>query len=179
MNSKAYIMGFLCGLLCVAVVGIIIRKVFKKKLGVNGNEYDERQKAIQGTGYKLAYMTMLGVTIIGGIVENMLGITWCSLFTFALIGMWLSICVFITYCVIRDAYFSLRSRRKPLMIVMLAVGAVNLLIGLRNCIFEGGLFPNGRLELNFSNLLTGACCIYLGVMMLVRTIYERRREELE
>jgi len=176
MHSKTYMLGFICGLLVVAAAGIIIRMICKKKLGIGGNEYDERQKAIQGTGYKYAYLTMLGVVIIGGVIESLLGFAWCSLFTLALIALWISICVFITYCVIKDAYFSLRSRRKPLMIIMMAAGIINLAIGLRNCIFEGGIFPNGQLELNFSNLLTGAACIYLSLMMIARSIYERKQE---
>ena len=180
MKSTAYISGFLAGLAIVVLI-VLIRVFLKRRLGagVCGNEYDERQKAIQGAGYKYAYTTMLITMTLGGIIENLFGVEWASLFSFAIIGMWLSICVFVTYCVIKDAYFSLRSRRKPLLVISLAAGLINLGIGLRNCIFDGGLIENGHLDLNFTSLFTGVCCLYLGVMMVVRTIYERRMEESE
>lgn len=177
MHNKYYALGFLCGLAIVLICGLALRHIFKKKCLMTG-EYDERQKAIQGTGYKYAYLTAIFSILAGGIIEMLLGHSWCSLLMLALIGLWLSICVFITYCVIRDAYFALRSKRKPIMIALLAAGSINLAIGLRNTL-AGGLLEGGQLNLNATNLLTGACCIYLGVMMLCRTIYERRTEENE
>ncbi|MBP3410413.1 MAG: hypothetical protein J6J78_09815 [Clostridia bacterium] len=178
MNSKAYILGFLCGLAVVVIAGLVLRYIFKKKCLIGSGEYDERQKAIQGTGYKYAYFTALAVILVGGIVESMLNLQWCSLMMLALLGLWISICVFITYCVIRDAYFSLRSRRKHIMIILLIASLVNLGIGLRNTLAYG-IIENGQLGLNATNLLTGLCCIYLAAMMLVRTIWERRQEDAE
>ena len=59
MNSLSYILGFLCGIAVVALVVLLIRLVFKKKSWVLCGEYDERQKAIQGCGYKYAYFTLM------------------------------------------------------------------------------------------------------------------------
>jgi hypothetical protein len=44
---------------------------------------------------------------------------------------------------------------------------------------RGEIIEGGMLSLNASNLLTGAGCLYLGIMMICRSIYERRAEENE
>lgn len=172
MNSKTYMLGFICGLIIVAIIGIVLRISGKKKTGC---EYDERQEAIRGTGFKYAYFTGMLVLIIGGIIEIMMGRSWCTMFTFSMIALWISICVFTTYCVIKDAYFTLRSKRKTLIIIFLAAGIINLCFGLDSA-KQGEIIVNGMLSLSATNLLTGAACIYLGLMMIVRSIYERRQE---
>lgn len=174
MNSKAYISGFIFGLMIVAIACTIWRIVRREKRA----EYDERQEAIRGKGFKLAYFTAIIVLILGGCVEMLLDAAWCGLFSFAMLALWLSVCVFATYCVVRDAYFTLRSKRSLLIVIAFAGSAINLFIGIRS-IAAGELMAGGVLSLNAVNLLTGACCLYLGAMMLCRSLWERRREEME
>ena len=74
MNSPAYILGFFCGLLAVAVMMFLLRCVLKKKnVGLCSGEYDERQRAIQGLGYKYAFFTLLILVAVGGAVEEIIG----------------------------------------------------------------------------------------------------------
>ena len=175
MKSTAYIVGFICGLAIVLVFGIVLRIINKKK---SDCEYDERQEAIRGTGFKYAYFTAMIVLITGGIAEMILVAAWCGLFTLAMIALWTSICVFTTYCVIKDAYFTLRARRKALIAIFIASGAINICLGLGH-ILDGTIIEGGMLSLNAVNLLTGAACLYLGIMMLCHGIYERRTEDTE
>ena len=175
MNNTAYMIGVLCGLAIVLVIGVVLRIIHGKK---NACEYDERQEAIRGTGFKYAYFPALIVLFLGGIVEMLMDAAWCGLFTFALLAVWASICVFTTYCVIRDAYFTLRSRRKSLIAIFIAAGVINLCIGIEH-IIRGDIIEGGVLSLNAANLITGAGCLYLGVMMLCRSLYESRMEDSE
>ena len=175
MKENAYMLGFICGLVIVFAVCIVLRIVNRKKKAC---EYDERQEAIRGTGFKYAYFTALIVMVLGGIVETMTGVSWCNLFTFALLALWVSICVFTTYCVVKDAYFTLRSKRGLLMVIFLAAGVINLCIGI-DSIVRGEILEGGALSLNASNLITGAACAYLFLMMLGYAIYERRRGDSE
>ena len=171
MNENAYMKGFIFALLLALFIGIKLRIRNKKK---NPQPYDERQEAIRGTGFKYAYFTALTVLVTGGIIETMLDISWCGLFTFAVLAMWISICVFTTYCVIKDAYFTLRSKRNLLIIIFLAAGIFNLYFGI-DSIMRKEIIEGGVLSLHSANLITGACCLYLGVMMIFRSIYERRQ----
>jgi hypothetical protein len=168
-------LGVLCGLAVVLVIGIVLRIINKSNKTC---EYDERQEAIRGTGFKYAYFTALIVLCIGGIIEMLLDKAWCGLFTFAFLAVWASVCVFTTYCVIKDAYFTLRSRRKALIAIFIAAGVINLGIGIGH-IIRGDIIEGGMLSLNAANLITGAGCLYLGVMIVCRSLYERRMEDAE
>lgn len=174
MNGNAYVYGFLCGLMIVAVAVLLMRLVKRQR----NSEYDERQEAVRGRGFKLAYFTAIIALVLGGCVELLLDVAWCGLFSFAMLALWLSICVFTTYCVVKDAYFTLRSKRKALIFIFFAAGAINLVIGVRS-IVAGELLVGGVLSLHSVNLLTGACCLYLGAMMIVRSLWERNRGDAE
>ena len=91
MNTVPYILGFLCGLIVVAIVALLLRYVLKKKNGVLCGEYDERQKAIQGRGYKYAYFTLMIAVAAGGVFDAWLGVKWIELFPFAMLCLWLSL----------------------------------------------------------------------------------------
>lgn len=175
MNNSAYILGFLCGLAIVLMISVILRIRLRNK---QGYEYDERQEAIRGTGFKYAYFTALLVAVIGGIIETLTKKTWCGLFPFAMLILWSSLSVFITYCVLKDAYFTLRSKRKVLTAIFLIAAAINLYFGIES-ILSGEMIVNGALSLKATNLITGVSCFYLGVMMLVHSIHERRQEDAE
>lgn len=179
MNSKAYIAGFLCGLLAVALAGIIIHRIYKKKYGVSGNEYDERQKAIRGTAYQYAYLTLLCVLVLGSLAEVMLGFSWTTLFPFTMLGMWISICVFVGYCVMKDAYFTLRSKRKAFILIFLAVGAFNLFIAGSKLLSSDGFVTNGQLNYAFVNFITGISVLLLDGVMILKAVLDRRRGDGE
>ncbi len=174
MNSNAYTFGFVFGLIVVVIACIIMRIVKQEKSG----EYDERQEAIRGRGFKLAYFTAIIALVLGGCVEQLLEAAWCGLFSFAMLALWLSVCVFTTYCVVKDAYFTLRSRRKALIFIFFVAGAINLVFGVRS-IVVGELLEGGVLSLYSVNLLCGVCCMYLSAMMLIRSLWERRRGDAE
>lgn len=174
MNSNAYIFGFIFGVIIVAIACIIMRVVKRDKSG----EYDERQEAIRGRGFKLAYFTAIITLVLGGCAEILLDAVWCGLFSFAMLALWLSICVFTTYCVVKDAYFTLRSKRRVLIFIFFASSAINLYFGIRS-IATGELLSGGMLSLYSVNLLSGVCCLYLGAMMIVRSLWERGREDVE
>ena len=175
MNSTSYMIGFSCGLLIALIIVAVLRIQRKNK---NGCEYDERQEAIRGIGFKYAYFTALGVMILGGIAEVIAGAAWCSQFTFAILALWASICVFTTYCVVKDAYFTLRSKRGLLIVIFQAASVINIIFGI-DSLRHGEIIVNAALNLNAANLITGAGCLYIGVMMLVHSILERRQEDAE
>lgn len=174
MNNRSYILGFVFGMVLVAIVCFVLHLIKREKR----SDYDERQEAVRGKGFKLAYFTALFTLLLGGIAECILDAAWCGLFTLAMVAVWTSISVFTTYCVIKDAYFTLRSKRRLLIAIFCFAGAVNLFIGIRS-IAAGELIEGGMLSLYASNLLTGTCCLYLGAMMLCRSLWERRREDTE
>lgn len=180
MNNRIYILGFICGLAVVAIICLAKQLISKHKQKQQpkqkqNGEFDERQEAIRGTGFKYTYLTAMLVLLLGGCIDSLAGGPHCSTLLFALIDFWISISVFTTYCVVKDAYFTLRSQRKTLICVFLVVGLINIGIGTIYAVGEG-LIADGMLSSCAINLITGVCCVYLGLMMIARSIYERRQE---
>lgn len=180
MNSKYYIYGFLCGII-VVVLFVIIRALLQKHKGgaCCPQQYDERQQAIQGRGYKYAYSTLLGVTILGGVLEVLTDAHYFTLFTFAITALWISLSIFMSYCVLKDAYFSLKSRRKPLIVFFLLAAIINLAFAANGIFSNGGLISNHQLNFYYVNLITGLSLLLNCGVMIAKEIIERREEEVE
>ena len=179
MNSIPYMIGFLCGIAVVALVVLLIRFVFKKKNGVLCGEYDERQRAVQGRGYKYAYFTLMIAVVAGGLFDAWTGIKWIELFPFAVLCLWLSLCVFVTYCIAKDAYVSFQAKRKVLILIFALSALVNLGIALMEIFCGNGIITDGCLNLTSANLFTGAASLQIALALCIRAIYERVRGEEE
>lgn len=179
MNSVSYILGFLCGLAVVAIAVLLLRFVFKKKSWVLGGEYDERQRAIQGRGYKYAYFTMMISIAAGGLFDAWTGVKWIELFPFAVLCLWLSLCVFVTYCISKDAYVTLQEKRKVLILVFVVSALLNLGIALMEILCGDGIISGGCLNLTSANLFTGAASLQIAIALCIRAVYDRVRGEEE
>ena len=179
MNSISYILGFLCGLVLVVLVALLLRYVFKKKNGVFCGEYDERQKAVQGCGYKYAYFTLMISVVAGALFDVWTGVKWIELFPFAVLCLWISLCVFVTYCISKDAYVALQAKRKVLILIFAISALVNLGIALMEILCGDGIITDGRLNLTSANLVTGAASLQIAIALCVRAVCERVRGESE
>ena len=179
MNSVSYILGFLCGLAVVAIAVLLLRFVFKKKSWVLGGEYDERQRAIQGRGYKYAYFTLMIAVVAGGLFDTWTGVKWIELFPFAVLCLWLSLCVFVTYCISKDAYVTLQEKRKVLILVFVVSALLNLGIALMEILCGDGIISGGCLNLTSANLFTGAASLQIAIALCIRAVYDRVRGEEE
>ena len=179
MNSVSYILGFLCGLAVVAIAVLLLRFVFKKKSWVLGGEYDERQRAIQGRGYKYAYFTLMIAVVAGGLFDAWTGVRWIEPFPFAMLCLWLSLCVFVTYCISKDAYVTLQEKRKVLILVFVVSALLNLGIALMEILCGDGIITGGCLNLTSANLFTGAASLQIAIALCIRAIYDRVQGECE
>ena len=179
MNTVPYILGFLCGLVVVAIVALLLRYVLKKKNGVLCGEYDERQKAIQGRGYKYAYFTLMIAVAAGGVFDAWLGVKWIELFPFAMLCLWLSLCVFVTYCIAKDAYVSFQAKRKVLILIFALSALMNLGIALMEILHGDGIITGGCLNLTSANLFTGAASLQIAIALCIRAVYDHVQREDE
>ena len=179
MNTVPYILGFLCVLIVVAIVALLLRYVLKKKNGVLCGEYDERQKAIQGRGYKYAYFTLMIAVAAGGVFDAWLGVKWIELFPFAMLCLWLSLCVFVTYCIAKDAYVSFQAKRKVLILIFALSALMNLGIALMEILHGDGIITGGCLNLTSANLFTGAASLQIAIALCIRAVYDRVQREDE
>ena len=177
MNNTAWTTGFIFGLLIVAAICFIMG-YRKKEFGHDSNEYDERQNIVRGQAFKLAYITAIGLAVAGGILDAIFDLRWIGLFTFAMTILWFSMCVFTTYAILHDAYFTLRKRRKPMTLIFLILGAVNAALAIDGIVHDGWL-ADGSPSKHCTNLLIGLSCCYLGCVMLFKAYLDRKAADEE
>ncbi len=177
MKSTSYVLGFLCGLLAVAVIGLLLRFIFRKKPGFFGNKYDERQMAVQGVGYKYGFYALLIALVLGGVIENFAGRQLMTLMSFAVVCLWVGLTVFIAYCIRFDAYIAINAKRKPLLIAFVIAAVINLFLFAINVSRDGLTNADGILNDCFGNLVTGAALLILCIVLVIREIRERRSEQ--
>ena len=144
MKSIEYILGFFVGLGIALIILWGMRKKFKRKFG--HAEYDERQKAVRGECYQVAFWTLVAYLAVNGIFCMLTGIVWAEPFIMSMTGALLAIGVFVVLCIRKDAYFTMNEQPKfykRLFLVMIPIvagtGLVSILSG------EGSFIENGQL----------------------------------
>ena len=167
MNS--YFDGFALGLLAVLFIALLVRVFIQRRLlRQNCKEYDERQLAVQGTAYKLSYFVLIIALVAGGLLTSRGETPLCSPFTVIMLCIIASLAVFVTICILKDAYFTAKSRRPLMVILFLILGAVNLFFGIRSLV-------SGSAESGIVSSAAGGILVYCCLLILGKQIYEKRQ----
>ena len=124
--SLSFAIGFVVGLILVAVVCVIVQSKNKKC------EYDERQIAMRGLAYKAGFITFILCEAVVFIIEvfksEALVLFEPGVLSFFIILF--SLLVFILVAIFKDAYFSPnKPMSKRWYIVMILLGIISLLRG--------------------------------------------------
>lgn len=180
--SIYYLLGVICGvalgLVLVAVLVWLIRKLGGKiDLERKKDAYDERQMLARGVAYKYAFFTLM----IGMMNISLLGeVAGIKLFM-SMAGVWLMVCislaVFATICIVKDAYMSLYENVKGVVIMFSAVAILNLVIGIGNLIYGMPILENGVLSVHYMNLIVGLLFVYILPVFIGRVIYNNKQLE--
>lgn len=173
-DSFYYVLGFIAGLLLVFVVRLIVSKKRKTKC-----EYDERQLLARNSAYKTSFFTLVVYSIFCALMDIM-EIKWAQLNVQMFIGVFISIGVFFTICIFKDAYFGYSTKNmRSFIILSIAVIAVNLFAFIMNVLTdEASIFTDGLLNQNFTNILVaGVFAIFLIVLIIKKVINKRTVEE--
>ncbi len=177
-----YLLGVICGvavgLAFVALLVYLTRKMggkidFECKKGA----YDERQLLARGVAYKYAFFTLMIGMVIIALMEEIAGIRLFMSMT----GVWIMVCislaVFATICIMKDAYMSLYENVKGVVIMFSAVGILNIAIGIGNIVDGTSLIENGVLSVRCTNLIVGLLFIYILPVFIGRVIYNNKQLE--
>lgn len=162
--------GMLVGIAIGAIVGILVVILLLKITKTNGKircEFDERQEALRGKGFKYAFFTLLGCNCIYGFLWTGFGNLPIDAGTFMILAVLIGIGVYATYCIWRDCYFSLNENRSKLMIVFAVCGGSNLVIGISNLLHGKGI-ENGVMNYRCINLFCGLLFVEIFIALLLR-----------
>ena len=173
-HSVAYILGVLAGVLFAIGVAVLIWVVYRKRRGKA--EYDERQKLAQGKAYKASFYTLVIYCTVYGLFELLTGIRWCELYTGLFIGILLSVLVFAIICIREDAYISFRRKPAGVYGMMLALAAMNLVIGALHLNDPGYFINDGQLTAQVVNPLVGVMLIVVVAAMAIRDARRSRND---
>ncbi len=161
---SAIIVGISCGL-----IFLLIRALQNK---TNGNKYDERQLAIQGKAFKIAYfMTIIGVMFLGVCEDNIAHVMKLSVAIVAWI--FISGLILIGYQVFHDAYFGINFRKRQLMLCYVFLAVSQIVIGVSRA-SEGKLYEHGIITLEGAlPFITGVFFVCFLAIILVKKIVDR------
>ena len=127
MNT-AMALGFVTGILVVAIVCTVMAKMAKKKGCAGKGEYDERQQIARGRAFTWAYATLL-VYLAVWMVFRTMEIPFFMEGISVIIGALLSIAVFVGYSIFHDAYFKASESPRTWLIIISAISLLNMGIG--------------------------------------------------
>ena len=159
------LVGFLAGIIVVAIVSTILRKKGKFKAA----KYDERQKAIQGVAYKYGFFALLITSMFACILNDFLeDYIWADFVMFEMSAIMISLLVFVGYAIFKDAYLGIIQRAKSFIILFGIIGICNIAIFVTN--YLNGLDFSSL----YSNLFCGITILIVAIMLGIKQIMDKK-----
>ncbi len=130
------------------------------------DDYDERQVAVRGEGYKLAVFAMVGLMGVGGVIyDEPTGLS-VSAGDYMFITLVVGSVIFMVYNVWHGAYFRLHEKNARIAGILLAIaGTLNLVLALQ--------------EVELWGIAFGLCFLTAGIVILVRLWLDAREAAAE
>ena len=169
--SLEWILGFIVGIVIVALVCLVGKKVILQQSGRSG-VYDERQLVLRGRAFTVAYATLL-VWLAAWMALSAMELPAFPGPALVMTGVLLSIAVFCGYCIFHDAYFKTADQPRSWVIFMGLAALLNLGIGAGR-LFKGDTLQ-ARLFENY-NLMVGLMLVAVVACTLVKLAMDRRGE---
>ncbi|MCR4691939.1 MAG: hypothetical protein K5739_11400 [Lachnospiraceae bacterium] len=177
--SAAYKAGVVVGIVFVIIIFTALYRILKvNKNGKWNTDYDEKQMAVRGIGYKYGFFTILiynAVLIVLSVLEVNLPMRPEMILC---LGIFLSAIVFASYSIWNDAYIGLNMNAKGYSIFMISIGVINLLIG-AFALKDQRVYVDGQLQTPFMNLLCFFAFALIGIEMILKSIKDKKEEAQE
>jgi uncharacterized membrane protein (DUF485 family) len=147
----------------------------------NNRRFDERQKANRGKAYQAAYCTLIAYIIICGFVDYIAKLHWTELLPGIVIGVCLSLLVFVIICIKNGAYLAIKEKPQQAMATLAFVLLVNIPACYRNIFVGDGIITNGMLNIHAISpivwLMVLISLIAIGIQSYQDKINERKEME--
>ncbi len=174
MNAHASV-GMLIGLMVGLLICVVLFKFANKDKNIK-TQYDERQEAIRGKGYKYSFYTVIFLEVslmcftmsdIALPFENYL------LHVFVMLAGCLVLCV---YSIWNGVYWGLNNNRKRYTAII-AIGVILNVIPVAAVIARGGFQTKGFDSLPVINLMVLIWMAIIGIAALVKKVADTRAEK--
>lgn len=172
--DTAMMLGFFAGFIAVIIVLIIIRKKNPSSVA----QYDERQKAIQGVGYKYGFFSMIILSLFASILYDTLKTKglWADMFTLEIGAMMVSVLIFAGYSIFNDAYIGFNQKSTKIIITFGVIFVINLVIAYLNIFFDDSSIKES-LNTAIVNLMCAVLMIIVIIMIVIKQITNKKADK--
>ena len=172
-DSVSYYAGLAVGILAVVITVAVIRAMQKRR-GVQAGDYDERQQVQRGAAAQRAYLTLLLLLCVNGIVSGVLDIRWAKPGVDCFLCMFASVAVFVVECIRRDAYFTVKQTPRSSIRIFAIVTLCQVPATVMNAL-DGAFVENGQL----TTAVISPACMVVFAAALAAILIKRRRDKAE
>ena len=175
--NEFYVAGFCVGLFLVLSVFLIVRILNNNK---TKTEYDERQILARNSAYKTSFFTLMSYMALIALLDSF-DFKWAEFDLQMLLGIFISVGVFCSICIFKDAYFSYNEKSmKSFLSVCIVLVAMNISAFVMNVVFgDEALFENGLLTHYSANLFVAILFTILLIMSIIKNMISKRTVEDE
>lgn len=152
-----------------ALFGLLLAFILLSK-----KKYDERQALIRGKAYMISFYIMIAYYTIYGFSSTLQDKfdTSTAMFT----GVLIAVAIHFSYCIWKDAYFSLNEDKKKMMIAFGGIATINFVLGLGNLI-HGKIIVDGVITYHCLNLLCAILFLYLFIVLFTKRLTMNRQSD--
>jgi len=175
-KNLAWYAGFAVGVLAVAIICLIVRKV-QKRCGVSAGDYDERQQVQRGIAAQRAYVTLLLLLCVNAMVSGILDIHWAKPGVDSFLCLFISVAVFVVECIRRDAYFTVKQTPRSGIFIFTMVTLCQVPATIMHAA-DGAFVEDGKLTIA---VLNPACMVLFAVVLVavLCRLRQIKREEAD
>ena len=167
--------GFTVGL-AVGIILVVLLLKFANTNHKKETEYDERQQAIRGKGYMLAFYTILTYEVLMMVLA--IGEIRLPIEDYVLHfgGVILGCIALGTYCVWQGVYWGLNNNRRRYIVVFAVCGILNA-IPVLGLLRGSGITENGKIGFPAINILVLIMMAILAGELIIKEVLDRREKE--
>lgn len=158
------------------VGGFAVGVAFSGKLR-RGKDFDERQQAIQGRGFMVGFTVMVVFSLSMVLAGAILGRELLDTSTALVLSMDLGLVAFAEYCIVKDAYVSIR---KSPAAEIFAMGLLTVTFALNAAVrIDDGLRLSETAKLRSGAVFAMQAAVFgiIVVTLLIKTLWDRRHRE--
>lgn len=171
-HNLYYTAGVACGLLFGILAVAVICAVKKKRH--TSCEFDERQQLIRGKAFTCGFTAILIYLLAYGILSDISGFSFEDNLTSNIIAVMIGLTVVVIICIWNDAYFALREKAKPFIILDILLMVTNFINAYRHL-----KHPENSLDPGYQALALALVFLCILVTMGLKTIMDKRHLEME
>ena len=157
------IITYVAMLLAVIIAALAVTCTIKKAKG----EYDERQELIRGKGYRISFFLYSFEFALLMFMDNMDDSLPMTYGAFYAIAFMLPICVFVIYCISKDAFVGITTNIIQYILLVAFIALVDIAVTIV-MIIQGKLIVGGKLTSACITPVCGVLFLIVLVMLLVR-----------